>query len=59
MQNIVHHSAGVTNFETTWLQATDSGRTDDRHVLVIGHQDQLPGHIFGNTFGNNGDCADL
>lgn len=59
MQNIVHHSAGVTDFERTRLQATNSGRSDDRYVFLIGHQDQLSGHVFGNTFGNNGDCADL
>ena len=57
--DVVHHATRVANPETTRLDPAHRGRTNDGDVLGVGRLDQVPGHVFRNPLGNDGDGLDL
>lgn len=52
-------TSGVSDFETSRLDAANSSRPDDGNLLLVRQLDELPGLVLRNTFGNDRNRPDL
>mmetsp|Transcript_2352 Transcript_2352/g.3694 ORF Transcript_2352/g.3694 Transcript_2352/m.3694 type:complete len:201 (+) Transcript_2352:1872-2474(+) len=57
--NVIEHTSGISDTETTWFDTTHGGWTNDSNALVVCLLVELTSLGLRNTFGNNGNSFDL